>query len=174
MTRQLAIGSTRPDTARFSECGLYRYELTRELGGDRTLVSIGLNPSTATDIEDDRTIAKDVGFARRWHMGRVVKGNAYAYKATFPIDMQRAAKAGIDIIGPDNNRTLIELVRLARSTGGIAVVSWGANIDPIRQHDVAALLSDVELWCFGTNLDGSPVHELYQPYSRQLVRWRCP
>lgn len=174
MTRQLQLGARRSDSARFSDCGLYRYELTRELGGDRVLASIGLNPSTADAEHNDPTLRKDIGFARRWRMGRLIKGNAYAYKATDPRDMERAAKAGIDIVGPDNNRTLVAIARLAKETGGFVVVSWGANIDPMRQHDVAALLSGVELWCFGTNLDGSPVHELYQPYSRELVRWRCP
>lgn len=174
MTRQLSIGSRRPDSARFSECGTYRYELTREFGGARTLVSIGLNPSKADAERNDPTLRKDIGFAQRWGMGRVVKGNAYAYKATDPKDMLAAQRAGVDVVGPDNDRTLIALARLARDSGGIVVVSWGANIDPIRQHDLAMLLSDAELWCFGTNLDGSPVHELYIPYTRELVRWRCP
>lgn len=170
---QLSIGATRPNTARFSECGVYRYELTRELGGDRTVVFCGLNPSTADAELNDPTVRKDIGFAQRWGYGRILKINAYAYRATDPKDMARAAKAGVDIVGDDNNRTIAEAAQLARM-GGLLVVAWGANIDPIRQHDVAALLSDVDAWCFGTNLDGSPVHELYQPYSRELVRWRCP
>lgn len=173
VSQQLAFGS-KPNTARFSECGTYRYELTRELGGVLTLVSIGLNPSVATADDPDRTINKDIGFARRWQMGRVLKLNAYAYVAQDPGDMKRAAAAGIDVIGPDNNRTIVEAVRFVKAHGGIVVVSWGQNIDPNRQHDMAALLSDIEVWCFGTNLDGSPVHELYQPYTRELKRWEHP
>lgn len=171
---QLALGGMRPNTARFSPCGLYRYTLTRELGGGRTVVFCGLNPSTADANVNDHTVRKDIGFAQRWGYGRILKVNAYGYRATEPADMKRAAKAGVDIVGPENNEALIAAARLARSSGGLFVVAWGANIDPHRQHDVAALLSDVELWCFEINGDGSPKHELYIPYVRELQRWRCP
>ena len=174
MASQLTLGAAAPDMARFSECGLYRYELTRELGGDRTLLSIGLNPSTADATKNDPTLRKDIGFARRWGMGRVVKANAYAYRATKPRDMTIAEKNGVDIIGPDNNRTLTELAFRAVVSHGLVVVSWGGNITKERQLDMASLLCDFELWCFGSNNDGTPVHELYQPYTRKLVRWRHP
>lgn len=174
---QLAL-DRRPDTARFSPCGLYRYELTRELGGGATLVSIGLNPSIADADKNDPTIRKDIGFAQRWGLGRVAKYNANAYCATDPKSMLRAAKAGVDVIGPDNDRTLRIAAAAARDGGGKIVVSWGANIDGERQREIAAILTDFvnppTLWCFGTNLDGSPVHELYQPWTRELVEWRCP
>ncbi len=169
----------RPNTARISECGLYRYDLTRELGGDRTLVSMGLNPSTADAIKPDPTITKDIGFATRWQCGRVLKLNAYAYRETKPKLMFAAAKAGVDIVGPDNDRTIREALVLVQMGLGILVVSWGRNIDPIRQREVADIIeaAGVDALCLGTNNNGSPVHELYQPYGagiERLSRWICP
>lgn len=164
------------NAARFSPCGLYRYELTRELGGDRTLVSIGLNPSTADANEDDQTIRKDVGFATRWGCGRVLKLNANAFCARDPKVMRRAAKSGIDVIGPDNDRTIREALKLVLADRARLCVSWGANIDPLRQRAIADLIeaAGVEAWCLGTNDDGSPEHELFIPYARPLVLWTCP
>lgn len=162
-----------PNTARFSPCGLYRYELTRELGGVRPLVSIGLNPSKATAEIDDNTIRKDVGFARRWNCGRVVKGNANGYRATDPADMKRAAKAGVDIVGPDNDRYLREMLLLAKLCSGILLLSWGNHIRPERQEEIWKLIveCDVTPLCLGTNLNGTPVHELYIPYEQPLQAW---
>lgn len=164
----------RADSARFSDDGVYRYELTRELGGDLTLVSIGLNPSIADAKRNDPTLRKDVGYAKLWGFGRLLKLNANAYKATDPKEMKRAAKAGIDIVGPDNDRTIRDAVGLIGATAGRVVVSWGANITPERQREMAELIRGVETWCFGINKDGSPVHELYQHWHQPLVRWSCP
>lgn len=178
MSKQLDLldssRNTRPNTARFSDDGVYRYELTRELGGERTLVACGLNPSVATADTNDQTIRKDIGFATRWGCGRILKINANAFCAQEPKVMAAAAKAGVDVVGPDNNRTIVEAVKLVRSTGGILLVAWGQNIDKHRQFDMAALLSGIEAWCLGTNQDGSPKHELYEPYDRELVLWKLP
>ena len=172
MSEQLAL-DRRPDTARFSPCGTYRYELTRELGGDRPLVICGLNPSIATADKNDPTIRKEIGFAKLWGCGRLVKVNAYAYVATDPKDMRRAAKSGIDVIGPENDLRIREAVELARLTGGIVLVAWGKNIRPSRQAEISYVFGD-DAMCLGINNDGSPTHPLYIPYERPLVHWSCP
>ena len=44
-----------------SDCGLYRYKLSRHWEqGLQRLVFIGLNPSTADAIEDDPTVRKKI------------------------------------------------------------------------------------------------------------------
>ena len=164
--------NTRPNAAKISPCGLYRYLLTRELGAERPLVICGLNPSTATAELDDQTIRKEIGFARRWNCGRLLKVNAYGYRATDPKVMKRAAKAGIDIVGPDNDTEIDEAVVLARRFGGIVLVAWGGNIEPARQAEIAELFGDVAM-CLGTNSDGTPKHPLYLPYETPLVHWSC-
>lgn len=163
----------RPDTARFSSCGAYRYELTRELGGDRPLVICGLNPSIATADKNDPTIRKEIGFARLWGCGRLVKVNAYAFIATDPKDMKRAWKTGVDIVGPENDYYIRNAIDLARACRGIFLAAWGRNIRPERQLELARIVGPDAL-CLGANQDGSPVHPLYIPYERQLVPWSCP
>lgn len=51
------------------------------------------------------------------------------------------------------------------------------------EHGAKSILRDgvevfdecgVEPLCFGTNQNGTPVHELYKSYDTELVPWRCP
>ena len=166
----------RPNTANISADGVYRYMLTRELGGERVLAAFGLNPSKATADLDDHTIRKDMGFAKRWACGRLIKPNAYAYRATDPNDMKRARKSGVDVIGPENDEAIRGALELVRTTSGILLVAWGNHIEPKRQRDIAHLIhmAGVAPMCFGTNQNGTPVHELYQPYERELRGWVHP
>ena len=161
-------------TAKISACGLYRYELTREFGSSRPLVICGLNPSTATADIDDATIRKEVGFAKLWNCGRLVKVNAYAYRATKPDDMKRAYKNGVDIVGPENDASIVAAIELAKTEDGIVLVAWGANIswkgNTLRQQKLARLFGDIAE-CLGTNDDGTPKHPLYIPYERPRQRW---
>lgn len=168
-----ASADIRPDTARFSPCGTYRYELTRELGGERPLVICGLNPSTATAETNDPTIRREIGFARHWGCGRLVKVNAYAFRATDPKVMKRKRRTGVDIVGPDNDRCIQNAVDLARITNGIVLVAWGGNIEPSRQAEVSYVFGD-DAMCLGTNDNGTPKHPLYLPYETALVHWSCP
>lgn len=172
---QLALDH-RLNTAVFSSCETYRYTLTREIGGIAPLVSIGLNPSTATAEIDDPTIRKDVGFAKRWGLGRVVKLNAFAFRATDPQDMKRAATRGVDIVGPENDFWIAALLCEARLAHGRVVVSWGNHITHERQRRIAQLIADcnVEAMCLGVNKNGTPMHELYIPYEREPRPWSCP
>ena len=170
---QLTLDNHRADVAEFSPDGVYRYMLTRELGGERPLVVCGLNPSVATAVKNDRTIRKEMGFAKLWGCGRLYKVNAYGYVAQFPSDMKRAAKAGVDIVGPDNDTWLHRAVEIALANDGILLVGWGQNIDPRRQAEIAYIFGDYAK-CLGVNKDGSPEHPLYVPYSRPLQYWSCP
>ena len=62
-------------SAELSEDGRYRYWLSRRLEmGERTVLFVGLNPSTADVQQDDPTIRKWVGFARRWGFNSLLRG----------------------------------------------------------------------------------------------------
>ena len=166
-----------PSTARISACGVYRYELRRYWsGGVRPAVFCGLNPSVADALKDDNTIRKDIGFAKRWHCDYLVKVNASAYRATDPDDMKAAAASGVDIVGPENDLWLREVLVLVRELRGVFVVCWGNNIHLARQLEVARIIAEsgVTPLCLGTNKNGTPVHELYQSYERELVQWSLP
>jgi hypothetical protein len=51
--------------ATISPCGKYRYWLERKWGPGTPQVFVMLNPSTADASEDDPTIRRCMGFARR-------------------------------------------------------------------------------------------------------------
>lgn len=172
-----------PGTARFSLCGTWRYELTRDLSGyprpveesppKGVLLSIGLNPSTATGDDDDPTIHKESFFTINWGYAIYVKANAYGYRATVPADMFAARDRGIDIVGPDNDAAISATVDRVRREGGRVLAAWGQNIDLARQRAVAQLLTGVEVVCVAVNKNGSPAHPLYKS-ANKLLPWTCP
>jgi hypothetical protein len=156
------------DTAVISACGLYRYLLTRELGGTRTLVFVLLNPSIADATVTDPTLRRCMAFARAWGFGRVVLVNLFAYRATDPKAMLAALKSGVDIIGSENDAHVIEAVRSADRV----VLGWGANAArrPLRSRaaDVVRLVRDhytcgIPPLCFRVTDDGCPEHPLMVP-----------
>jgi hypothetical protein len=165
------------DTQVFSPCGTYRYELQRFFGEGPPALFCGLNPSVAgsgvTTDNNDPTVRKWIGFARRWGCGSIVIVNAHGYIATDPDDMKLAQKDGVDIVGPDNDRYIRAAVDRVVLAEGKVVVCWGGKISPARQAEVSYLFADWAM-CLGTNGDGTPVHPLYVPYERELVHWGCP
>jgi len=111
-------------TAVISDDGLYRYRLERRWApGGFTVTWVMLNPSTADAYTDDPTLRRITGFSRRMGFSRLIVVNLYAYRATEPSDLWRAA----DPIGPDNDEHLRETL-----TGHEVVVAWGAHARPDR------------------------------------------
>src|SRR5690349_21188818 len=91
--------------------GAYRYRLDR--WWDRALpplIYIMLNPSTADAERDDATIRVCMGRAKNEGCGGIVVVNLFAYRATKPEDMKRAA----DPVGPNNDWYILS----ALETGG--------------------------------------------------------
>ncbi len=164
-----------PATAQISDCGRYRYELTREIdpANPRPLVVCGLNPSKATAELDDPTIRKCCKYAIAWGCGRLIMINADAYRATDPKDVRVARKRGHDVCGPGNDAAIQRAVELARLANGIVLVAWGGNIHPARQAELAYVFGD-DAMCLKANFDGTPAHPLYQLDSAVPIRWSCP
>ena len=166
-----------PGTATFSVCKTWRYTLSRDLtsyprASKRILFAIGLNPSSATDDDDDPTIHKESKWAIDWGYGEYWKANAYGFRATEPKDMFAARDRGIDIVGPDNDRMIKRLLVRLRREGGLVLAGWGRHIDSDRQRQLAALLTDVEVVCCAVNKNGSPAHPLYKKPT--TLPWVCP
>ncbi len=150
-----------------SDCGLYRYLLTRDLSPNpRTAKFILLNPSTADATNDDPTIRRCIGFARRWGCGRLAVLNLFAFRATDPSEMKRAD----DPVGPENRDTFDRMLRSHHD--GPVVCGWGVHGE-FRDQDrtVLAWLTqlDVQPLALGTTKDGHPRHPLYLPGDAELV-----
>ena len=146
--------------------GVYRYSLGRTWGepGAPALPYVMLNPSTADAAEDDPTIRKCVGFARRLGYTGIVVANLYAYRATDPADLKRAARAGVDVVGPSNHAALTVLLRASLVAGTGVVAAWGAHAPDARVHEVLALSGSRALCTLGLTAKGVPRHPLMLGY----------
>jgi hypothetical protein len=153
-------------TATFSDCGLFRYDLTRRWRSGETVVWLMLNPSTATAETDDATIRKCIEFSRRFGFGGLVILNLFAFRSRHPSVMRSAA----DPIGPLNDE-FIE--RHARAAGSV-ICAWGSHGRfKHRDEQVTLMLRKhkVTLDCLHFLKDGSPGHPLMLSYDRPIARY---
>lgn len=155
-------------SAIISQCGQYRYQLTRE-SQDRyptgsTALFIMLNPSTADAALDDPTIRRCRGFAKTWDCNGIVVANLYALRATNPADLWKHA----DPVGLDNDMYLAALIREHETV----VCAWGANAKPDRVAQVRKMFNRLSRpMCLGVTKDGAPRHPLYIRADQPLVEW---
>lgn len=142
--------------ATISECGEYRYDLTRVWDERRGLVAfLMLNPSTADGESDDPTIRRCVSFAQREGYGGLLVVNLYGLRATDPSQLWHHA----DPIGVGNDR---HLRHVAQSVPSV-VCAWGANAPMNRVNYVVTELKGLgtRLLCLGKTRTGAPRHPLY-------------
>lgn len=146
-------------SATYSPCEKYRYTL--RIVWDESLpvaAFIGLNPSTATEFQDDPTIRRCRKFAEREGCGGMLMVNLFAYRATMPADMKIQA----DPIGEGNR-----LAEFLDTCSGPHIACWGTHGSHLDRGAFIAPLFR-ELLCFGKNSDGSPKHPLYLKSSTPL------
>ncbi len=71
--------------AELSKCRAYRYALWRTWDESKPFAMfVGLNPSTADELEDDPTIRRCINFSKLWGYGGLCMVNLFAYRATDP------------------------------------------------------------------------------------------
>jgi hypothetical protein len=148
----------------FGEDREYRYRLWRVWDGRLPAVAfVALNPSTADEDENDRTVSTCVRFAREWGYGSVVLGNCFALRATDPAELKRHP----DPVGPENDWHL----RSIASDADRVVAAWGVHgSHRDRDREVTDLL-DVDLFALTTTKDGQPGHPLRKPGGLRPEPW---
>ncbi len=157
--------------------GLYRFHLgrwIRRCGQPRRLLSIGLNPSTATHLDDDNTIRKEKKFARAWGFDYYDKCNLFGLRSTDPRGLIDRLDADGD---PDN---ILEIRRRARAAD-LVLAAWGGPYSPTKlartvaaraAHVLTHLMQDgVRLHCLALTKDGIPRHPLYLKDELKPVEW---
>lgn len=155
----------------FSDDGRHRPLMRRWLGDtfpDRYLMFIGMNPSTADATVNDPTCAREWTFTQREGFAAMVKANVGDYRATHP---KMLLEPDVVVSSPANLPTIRE-----QAKGAARVILCHGKLNkalmPAGQALVQALTDDgIDLWCFGTNGDGSPKHPLYLKGDTPLVRW---
>lgn len=141
----------------------HRYVLIHRWDERPPVVFCMLNPSTADALRPDNTITRCVGFARRLDAGGLIAVNLFAYRATDPDDLTRAA----DAVGALND-TVLDAYLLP---GQVVIAAWGAH--PFAAERAAAVLErltrrGVEVSCLATTKTGHPGHPLYLPNNAPL------
>ncbi|MFI5336569.1 MAG: DUF1643 domain-containing protein [Opitutales bacterium] len=151
----------------FSPDRRHRYSLVHRwnpLFGDRLILWIGLNPSTADEQQLDPTLTRIRTFSQREGFDGFWMANLFGLRTPYPEEMMAAP----DPVGPGNDAAL--LAAAARCERIVA--AWGAGgFFQERADAVVRLLARYELWCLGTTQGGHPRHPLYVPADQPLVRW---
>jgi len=150
----------RQSEAVYSDCLQYRYRLARvwHASGKR-MAFVMLNPSTATEVQNDPTVERCERRARAMGYGAFQVVNIFAYRATDPTDMRRAA----DPIGPENDAAILQAAQWADDI----ICAWGSHGDHLgRGADVERNLraAGFALHHLGLTKNGAPKHPLYISY----------
>jgi hypothetical protein len=154
----------------YSDCEAYRYDLTRiwDASGQRALF-VMLNPSTATEVQNDPTVERCERRARTLGFGAFRVTNIFAYRATDPKVMRGVA----DPIGPGNDQAIADGALWADRI----ICAWGSHGSHMnRGSAVEQLLRDTRkpLWHLGLTLAGQPKHPLYIGYDSKPALWASP
>ncbi|MBN2907500.1 MAG: DUF1643 domain-containing protein [Rhodobacteraceae bacterium] len=166
ITRSHLKGDAASDAV-YSDCEAYRYLLTRTWDAHgRKALFVMLNPSTATEVQNDPTVERCERRARALGFGAFRVTNIFAFRATDP----RVMRAAPDPVGPQNDAA----IRDSATWADQIICAWGthgAHLD--RGPAVAALLRRTgrPLWHLGLTKDGHPRHPLYIAYAQQPERW---
>ncbi len=167
---QIALDGSELDmkkTALISDCGLYRYELTRVWQkGAPLLVTCMLNPSTADADIDDPTIRTLIHFGKAWGYGGLMVVNLFAFRSSSPSVMMAQTYPR----GPKNEGAIATALGIARAQNTPMLAAWGANgahhagpRDLLGGQDWLCILAKrhtVDLVCLGLTKDGFPKHPM--------------
>lgn len=166
ITREFIKGDA-ASVAVYSDCERYRYALTRvwEPAGEKALF-VMLNPSTATERQNDPTVERCERRARTLGFGSFRVCNIFAWRETDPRAMRRAE----DPVGPANDRAIEDGCDWA----DMILCAWGTHGEHLGRGPLVARLMAVTgrpLHHLGLTKDGHPKHPLYISYATRPMIW---
>lgn len=166
ITREFQKGDAH-STAVYSDCEKYRYLLTRTWdAGGRKALFVMLNPSTATEMQNDPTVERCERRARTLGFGAFRVTNIFAWRDTDP----RAMRAADDPVGPANDDAISDSCTWADQI----IAAWGTHGTHLDQGPhIARLLRGTgrPIYHLGLTKDGHPKHPLYIAYAQQPALW---
>lgn len=153
--------------ATYSDCEDYRYQLTRTWDslGQRALF-VMLNPSTATEYQNDPTVERCERRARALGFGAFRVTNIFAYRATDPMVM----RAQTDPVGLGNDAAIAEGANWADRI----ICAWGGHGTHLGRGAIVSQLlrtTGKPLLHLGFTQAGEPKHPLYIGYAVQPMSW---
>lgn len=150
----------------YSDCESYRYLLTRVWGPGPRALFVMLNPSTATEVQNDPTVERCERRARVLGYGAFRVTNIFAFRATDP----RLMRAEADPVGPDNDAAIAESAGWADAI----ICAWGNHgLHQDRGASVEAALRATgrPLHHLGLTGQNQPRHPLYVGYAQVPQPW---
>ncbi len=152
----------------YSDCDAYRYALTRiwDDAGKKVLF-VMLNPSTATEVQNDPTVERCERRARALGFGAFRVCNIFAYRATDPKNM----RAQTDPVGPENDRSICD----AAAWADTIVCAWGTHGEHMGRGPAVETTLRAQpkpLTHLGLSKAGHPKHPLYIGYQVHPVLWQ--
>lgn len=154
-------------TAVYSPCEKYRYSLTRCWNDTAPRVNfVMLNPSKATEIQNDPTVERCERRARMLGYGAFAVTNLFAWRDTDP----KALRAAAAPIGLGNDDAIRQTALWAHDV----IAAWGVHGAHLgRGSDVQALLGGLDrtILHLGLTKDGHPRHPLYLKYAVTPEVW---
>ena len=167
MITRTHIKGDAPSEAVYSDCERYRYLLTREWDAKaRRVMFIMLNPSKATEVQNDPTIERCERRARALGYGAMRIANIFAWRETSP----RALKAASAPVGPENDALIGQSVDWADDV----IAAWGAHGEHMGRGTAMARLlhhTGVPVLHLGVTQAGHPRHPLYIAYGVAPNLW---
>ena len=157
------------DSTIISDCGRYRYCLTRKVAARGPVFAFfGVYPSVTDAEAGDAAMRKKMGFTRRWGGSQCVVGSIFAFRTSNVSVLGKCA----DPFGPHNAVELDNIIQYA----DVLVPCWGARSKlPERLRPRVAWLSGLLLAsgkpvkCLGVTRSGDPCHPLMTGYDTPLV-----
>ncbi len=158
----------------FSECRSYRWILKRELlGGKKTVVFIGLNPSKANSSNNDRTLVRIINFCSRWNYKNIYIINLFGLISKSPLQLSKSK----DPIGKNNDLITFKSLKFWREDSNCDLwLGWGDNGQlKGRDRKVLNLIRNFSnlksnendyskrVLSLGLSKKGNPRHPLYMP-----------
>jgi hypothetical protein len=148
--------------ATFSECGRYRPLLSRDWTPQgetsRSILWLGMNPSTACAQASDPTINREMTFSKDWGFTRYIKGNMLDYRATNPKDLPLDPNVACS---SDNLPAILSVLDDVEKV----ILAYGKlharYQSKVREVIEALRDAGATLECLGLNQDGSAKHPLY-------------
>lgn len=151
----------------YDDAKSFRYRLSIVWDATKPKINfLMLNPSTATERENDPTVEGCERRAREWGFGGLIVTNLFAIRATDPREMLKYLAPD----GPANDHFILEAAREAAAV----VAAWGNHggnqnrstrvRDMLREHGI-------KMDCLFINKSGEPKHPLYVARSIKPTPW---
>lgn len=144
----------------------YRFLLWRFWDERPRALFVGLNPSTANELQDDPTVKRWCQFAQDWGYGGFYAANLYPFITPHPEEL----------VAPGCfHKANYPALEMASGLVVLTVACWG---DGIKKVDggltVANHVRETYLnkpMCFDKTISGNPRHPLYLPGDAELMEY---